>query len=261
MELRRAANPAQLVLDLDSGEQLVASAPLALVTAAGLTGLPIPRCAEPPADALVAELSYAVVDVETTGTRAWFGDRVTEVAAVSVRGGEVCGCYETLVNPGIPLSPWITQLTGITNAMVAGAPRFPSVCGDFLERLEGAVFVAHNARFDWAFVSMEVERATGDRPEAPVLCTVRLARVLLPHLRRRSLDFLANHYRVGIEARHRAAGDAIATAHVLTRMLADAADRGVERWGELTELVSPRPRRKARKGSAFPQPASDDSYA
>jgi DNA polymerase III subunit epsilon len=260
MELRRFTNPAQLMLELDPGED-VAAAPLALVTAASLAALPVPRAAEPPADALVGELSYAVVDVETTGTRAWFGDRVTEVAAVSVRGGEVCGCFETLVNPGIPLSPWITRLTGITNAMVADAPRFPAVCSDLLARLDGSVFVGHNARFDWAFVSMEVERATGDRPSAPVLCTVRLARVLLPHLRRRSLDFVANHYRVGVESRHRAAGDAIATAHVLTRLLADAADRGVERWGELTELLSPRPRRKARKGSALPRPASDDSYA
>jgi len=207
----------------------------------------------PDADAL-GRLSYVVVDVETTGGRAEGGDRVTEIAAVLVEGGEVREVYETLVNPQRPIPRWITSLTNISWEMVKDAPSFREVCDEVTARLRGRVFVAHNAAFDWRFVTAEVARATGEQLDGPRLCTVRLARRLLPQLPRRSLDNVARHYGVEIEARHRAAGDALATAHVLLALLRDAADRGCTTWAELEALLAPSaaPRRGRRRASGLP---------
>jgi DNA polymerase-3 subunit epsilon len=124
------------------------------------------------------------------------------------------------------------------------------------------VCAAHNARFDWGFICAEVERATGRTLDGPRLCTVRLARKLLPHLRRRSLDHVALYYGVDIAGRHRAAGDAIATARVLIRLLAAARDRGCDTWEDLDRLLAARPRRRRpRRVPALPQPVMYDTSA
>ena len=211
----------------------------------------------------LADMSFVVVDVETTGGRPLAGDRVTEFAAVVVRGGAVAERYETLLNPDRPIPPWISRLTNISWEMVRDAPRFSVVCDDVLRIMDGHVFVAHNARFDWGFVSMEVSRATGRELAGRQLCTVRLARRLLPQLRRRSLDFVADHYNVGIAARHRAMGDALATAHVLVGLLRDAADRGCETWGDLERLLATpaSTSRRRRRPSALPSPVTRDTSA
>jgi DNA polymerase-3 subunit epsilon len=209
-------------------------------------------CARP-ADHL-SSLSYVVVDVETTGTRAGAGDRITEIAAVVVRNGAIETVFETLVNPQRPIPPMITALTNISWSMVKDAPVFRDVCEQLLEIMSGHIFVAHNAGFDWRFVTNEVARATGQRLDGRQLCTVRLARQLLPHLRSRSLDSLASHYGVEIAARHRAGGDAVATAHVLLRLLREARDRGCEDWSALDLLIRRRKLRgKRRRRSAMPR--------
>jgi DNA polymerase-3 subunit epsilon len=172
-----------------------------------------------PDEPLLSELSFAVVDVETTGGRPDTGDRITEIAAVTVKNGQVTNVFETLVNPERSIPPFITRLTNISWEMVRGKSPFRDVCADVLRALDGHVFVAHNASFDWRFVSAEVARATGRELTGRRLCTVRLARRLLPQLRSRSLDYVARHYAVEIPEgmRHRAAGDALATAHCLLR--------------------------------------------
>lgn len=213
-----------------------------------------------PADDL-ASLPYAVVDVETTGTRAG-GDRVTEFAAIVVENGAIVERFETLVNPQRPIPPWISALTHITWDMVKDAPTFHDICDEVLRVLGGRVFVAHNAAFDWRFVSAEVQRATGQRLEGRTLCTVRLARRLLPQLRSRKLDNLAVFYDVEIPARHRAGGDAIATARILLRLLADARGRDCRSWIDLERLLAapPAPRRR-RRASALPRPIDKDTTA
>jgi DNA polymerase-3 subunit epsilon len=156
----------------------------------------------------------------------------------------------------------ITALTNITWAMVKDAPRFRDVCDDLLGVMAGHVFVGHNAAFDWRFITSEVARASGQQLGGRQLCTVRLARKLLPHLRSRSLDSVAAYYGVEIGARHRAAGDAVATAHVLLRLLRDARDRGVERWPELDQMIRRRkPRTKRGRRSAMPRPVDRDGWA
>lgn len=206
----------------------------------------------------LASLSYVVVDVETTGMRAWGGDRVTEIAAVVVRDGVVVEEFATLINPERPIPRRITELTHIDAAMVRHAPRFGDVCDDVLRVLEGHVFVAHNAEFDWRFVSAEVARARGRRLVGRRLCTVRLARQVLPTLRSRRLDSLAHYYDITIANRHRAAGDARATAHVLLRLLDAARERECRCWDDLERLLGARRQRRRRRPSALPRSADGD---
>lgn len=204
-------------------------------------------------------LSYAVVDVETTGTRQYGGDRVMEVAVVHVRDGTAATAVEFLVNPQRAIAPWVTRLTGIRWEMVHEAPTFGDIADRIHEALDGRVFVAHNVRFDWRFLSMELRRATGRGLDGRRLCTVKLARKLLPHLRRRNLDTLAWHYEIPIIGRHRAGGDARATAQVLMRLLADARRQDVDTWDHLeATLKRPNP---ARVRSALPQPVTVEEVA
>ncbi len=204
-------------------------------------------------DTPLHELAYAVVDVETTGSAADGPDRVTEVAAVTVCGGRVIDTYASLVRPGRSIPAFIERLTGITDAMVATAPPFAAIAEELSTRLDGRIFVAHNAAFDWAFVRAELARAIGRVPEVPVLCTVRLARRLLSHLPRRNLGAVSAHFGVTIDGRHRALGDAQATAQVLVHLLDQLGRDGVHTWGELETWF----RRPARTRRALPGPVTD----
>jgi len=203
------------------------------------------------------EIPFLVVDVETTGTSALGADRLTEVAAVLVHNGRVSDAFSSLVNPGRPISGFITDLTGIDDAMVRNAPRFEEIAGELASHLAGRVFVAHNAQFDWGFLSAEFARVTSsplDELPAAKLCTVRLARRLLSFLPRRNLDAVAHHYGVPIDGRHRALGDARATAQVLLGLLKDAVKRDVHTWGDLDTLMQARTAAARRSRSAFPRP-------
>ena len=197
-----------------------------------------------PLGAPLSEVPFAVVDVETTGGRAWSGHRMLEIAIVEVKGGAIVDEYETLLNPGTRVPPVITGLTGITNQMIDGAPHFDHVAEDVARRLEGRAFVAHNVTFDWGFVASELVRANVDVPKVPRLCTVRMVRRLVPELRHRNLDVVTRHFGVDIHARHRAHGDALATARVLLRLLDEAAGRGVEDLATLQWYLKRRRQRK-----------------
>ncbi|HEX2093996.1 MAG TPA: exonuclease domain-containing protein [Longimicrobiaceae bacterium] len=198
-----------------------------------------------PTRRLLREESFVVVDVETTGGSPGGGHRVTEIAAVCVSGGEIREHFATLVNPDRRIPSMITSLTGITNEMVLGAPRFREVVDRLLPLLEGRVFVAHNAPFDWRFVTAELDRAAGMLPAGRQLCTVKLARKILPQLPSRSLDGLAEYFGLEIEARHRALDDALATARVLLYFLDALEERGIEDWEGVDTLLGKRtPRRK-----------------
>jgi DNA polymerase-3 subunit epsilon len=194
----------------------------------------------------LGELRYAVVDVETTGGRPGAGDRITEIAIVEVHQGAVIDEYETLVNPGRMIPPMVSRLTGITREMVSSAPYFEHVAPEVHARLDGRVFVAHNAGFDLAFVRHELQLVLGDAALGAPLCTVRLARGLLPRLRRRNLDALAQHFGIGIHARHRAYGDALATARILIRLLDEATYQGFHDLDSLRKNLRRRHRRRSR---------------
>jgi DNA polymerase-3 subunit epsilon len=208
-------------------------------------------------------ITYAVVDVEATGGRVSGGDRITEVAVVQVKNGVATTLVDTLVNPQRIIPPWVSRLTNISAEMVRRAPTFAEICDQVLGALDGRVFVAHNVNFDWRFLNMEIERATGRTLAGRKLCTVKLVKKLLPQLRRRSLDYVALHYGVEIKQRHRAGGDAEATARVFLRLLADACGEGCASWHDLQRLlIAPTPKaRRSRRPPALPQPVDKDTTA
>jgi DNA polymerase-3 subunit epsilon len=227
---------------------------------------PVWRVDPPDDEPLLSAMSFAVVDVETTGGQHGRNDRITEIAVVVVRDGAVQDVWETLVNPERAIPPFVSRLTNITWEMVRDKAPFRDVCDDVLRALDGHVFVAHNAGFDWRFVSAEVARASGRQLTGRRLCTVRLAKRVLPQLRRRSLDWLAMHYGVEIPPgqRHRAAGDAVATAHCLIRLLDDARSPGCERWSELERFLSTghsKKKRRGRRARAMPHSVDKDTTA
>ena len=148
----------------------------------------------------------AFVDLETTGATAT-ADRITEIGIVEVDADGSVREWQQLVNPGTHISPFIEQLTGISNAMVAAAPPFEEVAGETLRRLEGRLFIAHNARFDYGFLKNEFKRL-GINFRASVLCTVKLSRALFPEHKRHNLDSLIERHGLQAAARHRALADA-----------------------------------------------------
>ncbi len=183
------------------------------------------------------EVTFCVVDLETTGGNR-NDDAITEVGAVKVRGGACLGTFQTLVNPGRAIPPQITMLTGLTDALVAPAPRIESVLPSFLEFVGDAVIVGHNVGFDLAFIRHALERA--DRPPlAPtVVDTVALARRLVrdevPDCR---LGTLASRLRLDHRPSHRALDDALATVDLLHLLLERAAGLGVLGLDDLVALA------------------------
>lgn len=180
--------------------------------------------------------TWVVVDLETTGGAPAHGHGIIEIGALKVAGGRVVDRFAQLVHPGRRLPPFITGLTGITDALLAEQPRIDRVLPRFVEFAAGAVLVAHNASFDLGFLDaarLAVDGGTFDQPHA---CTLRLARRLLPQLRRRSLDALAGHFGIPLADRHRALGDARITVELLFHLLELARRRGLRRVAELLDL-------------------------
>ncbi len=160
---------------------------------------------------------YSIVDIETTGSRA-FGNSITEIAILVHDGSNVVDEFHTLVNPGVPIPHFITSLTGISNAMVASAPDFSEIAGKVHAILSQTIFVAHNVGFDYSFVKNEL-KISGFDWSAEKLCTVRMGRKFLPGHESYSLGKLCDSLGIEIEARHRAFGDAKATVEVFERIL------------------------------------------
>ncbi len=160
---------------------------------------------------------YAIVDIETTGGYAE-NHRITEVAIYLHDGLQVTESFHTLINPGRNIPYYITGLTGITTEMVLDSPQFEEIAEDLFKRLEGKIFVAHNAHFDYSFLKKEFEQV-GINWQSKKLCTVRLSRKIIPGLRSYSLGSLAESLGIEITNRHRAGGDAAATAKIFDQLL------------------------------------------
>ncbi|MFP4227693.1 MAG: DEDD exonuclease domain-containing protein [Salinivenus sp.] len=166
----------------------------------------------------VSEATFVVTDTETTGTTPK-KHRVLEIGAVKVRGGEVVDRYQQLVNPQRSVPGRITKLTGITTGMVFEAPTMEKVLPDYHSFLDDGIFVAHNLSFDLGFLNAEGARTNQGAIENKTLCTLRLARRLLPGLDSKGLSRLTQFYDINVSGRHRALGDAEATSVVLRKLL------------------------------------------
>ena len=190
------------------------------------------------------EAPYVVFDVETTGSAAGKGGAITEFGALKLVGGEVVDQFSTLVNPGRPIDPFVVRLTGITDRMVSDAPSISKVMPRFEEFVEGCVLVGHNVHFDSSFVTA----ARGGTPlPNEVLDTLKLARCLVPGLKRYRLSALVAHFGVRQAPNHRALSDAAATAEVFKRLLKLLRSAGMNSVGEALAIRGGRGRIKPQK--------------
>lgn len=190
----------------------------------------------------LSEVTFVAVDLETTGGSPT-GSRITEIGAVAYRGGERLGAFQTLVNPGVPIPPFITQLTGIDDLTVAGAPPLSAVLPSFVEFARGAVFVAHNARFDFTFLNVALERFGYEPLPPPPVCTARLARrVVWPDVPNVRLQTLAEYFRTAARPTHRALADAETCVEVLHGLLELGGRLGIRTLGDLHLAVAARGR-------------------
>lgn len=211
---------------------------------------------------LLAEVTFVVVDLETTGGSSR-SDAITEIGAVKVRGGEVLGEFATLVNPGGPIPPGIVMLTGITDAMVIEAPPLAAVLPSFLEFARGCVLVAHNAPFDIGFLRAGAASLGLAWPAFPVIDTVRLARAVftrseLPSVR---LGVLAAAVGARVTPDHRALHDARATVDVLHALIERLGPRGASTLGDLVGAQrAVEPARQRKRYLADGLPASPGVY-
>ena len=168
---------------------------------------------------LLSELDFVVVDVEATGAKTP-PNRLIELGAYRIRGGQIVEKFLSLVNPEIPIPRFVMSLTGISNEMVKSAPVFAEVAPRWLDFVSNSVLVAHNAGFDTSFLNHEISRVyPGHRMLNPHLCTVRLSRRVLPDLSNHRLDTIASHFSIPITSRHRAGSDALATAEIFLLLL------------------------------------------
>lgn len=186
-------------------------------------------------DQLLRSLTYAVIDVETTGLSALTGDRICEVAVVIVKGGQIADQMQSLVNPGRNISPGAAAVNGITNSMIRNAPPFRNIAPALIEVIDGAVLVGHNASFDLSFISTELRAAGYEPPANPVIDTLALAR--------RNYSFASNKLgniarTLGIKTNglHRALADATITWHILKRFMWDLESQGVRTLADLMRL-------------------------
>jgi DNA polymerase III epsilon subunit family exonuclease len=188
------------------------------------------------------EAAFCVFDLETTGL-ATASARICEIGAVRIERLRFAGTFQTLVKPGVPLPRPVGMLTGLAEAELARAPKVATALRRFSAFAGDAVLVAHNARFDTAFVNRELERLTGKRHAGPVIDTVSLARNLLRgRVERTSLSALAHFFGTGARPCHRALPDAEATAEILLGLIGIAQERQALTVAELEELAAPRAR-------------------
>jgi DNA polymerase-3 subunit epsilon len=167
---------------------------------------------------------YAIVDIETTGGSSRI-EKITEIAIYQYDGEKITGEFTSLINPERNIPYFITNLTGITNEMVEGAPKFYEIAKKIIEYTEDRVFVAHSARFDYSFIRQEF-KSLGYNFKRSILDTVTLSRKLLPGHRSYSLGNICRDLKIEINGRHRAGGDAMATVRLFERLIKTNATNG-----------------------------------
>lgn len=183
----------------------------------------------------LCKVHYVIVDIETTGGSPK-NSKITEIAMYKFDGEQVIDEYITLLDPQMPIPPFIVQLTGITDGMVEGAPKFFEIAKDIVEFTENCIFVAHNVGFDYGIIREEF-KSLGYDYRRPHLCTVRASRYVLPGYDSYSLGKLSRSLGIEIKGRHRAGGDALATTK-LFEIIHQRTDGNLKNF--ITEEINPR---------------------
>ena len=178
---------------------------------------------------------YTVIDIETTGLSKSY-HQITEIAAVKVRAGRIVDSYQTLVNPQVRIPSFITRLTGIDNNMVRYSPTITQVLPEFVKFIDKDVFVAHNATFDFGFLSHNLKHHYEQELQNYRLCTRKLANRLFPELPQKRLVDLCVHLNVQNHHAHRAMGDVMATVKIFNNMLNVLRERGISQIDEILKF-------------------------
>jgi DNA polymerase III epsilon subunit family exonuclease len=200
----------------------------------------------------LAQTTFVVLDLETSGGAPHLGAHITEIGAVKVRGGEVLGKFQTFINPGTPIPAFITTLTGITDEMVSSSPRIGEVFPVLLEFLGSeneTVFVAHNAPFDLSFLKAAATSSEYRWPKFKVIDTAKLARKVLSRdeVINCKLGTLAEFFNTTVRPTHRALDDALATVDVLHALIGRVGSLGITTLEELTNFCNQRSSTRSRK--------------
>jgi len=196
--------------------------------------------------------TFVVLDLETSGSAPHLGANITEIGAVKVRGGEVLGEFQTFINPGTPIPSFITELTGINDAMVSSSPRIAEVFPILLEFLGAeneTVFVAHNAPFDLSFLKAAATASEYKWPKFPVIDTAKLARKVLgrDEVINCKLGTLAEFFNASVSPTHRALDDALATVDVLHALIGRVGSMGITTLEELQDFINRKSSTRSRK--------------
>lgn len=170
-------------------------------------------------------MNFAVVDIETTGGKP-MDNRIMEIGIILIDGDVIVEKYHSLVDPGQPITPFVKNLTGITDEMVEGKPQFKDIAEDVFELLNGRIFVAHNVQFDCKFMIEELKRCA-IKFNPPRLCTVKLSRRVFPGFSSYSLHNLTQSLELLDFHHHRALDDALACANILKLALKKVGENGV----------------------------------
>lgn len=177
------------------------------------------------------ELSYVVLDLETTGFKPGPA-AVTEIAAIRIENGKEVSRIDTLVDPEMPVPPEITRITGISNAMVRGKSKFYELLPDIQKIFEEAIFVSHNVPFDWSFFDYFYRKHLNKPLEMPSLCTLKMSRKLLK-LESNKLENVAKHFNVSLVGAHRAMNDTLAVKGILEVFIDKLESDGIKTGDEL----------------------------
>ncbi|GAB6071654.1 3'-5' exonuclease [Venenivibrio stagnispumantis] len=186
----------------------------------------------------IDEVSFAVIDIETTGLKPTTGE-IIEVAAIKVEGGVITSKFSSLVKPDIQIiPPHITQLTGITTAMVIDKPKIEEIFDKYMDFIGDSIIVAHNASFDLSFLNLVNNRLYGKNIQNPTICTLKLARRIFPELQSKSLSNLAYHFNLSFQQRHRALSDAYATYEIFKRIIDILQDYKINKVLDIIKLAN-----------------------
>ncbi|MCK6606645.1 MAG: GIY-YIG nuclease family protein [Ignavibacteriaceae bacterium] len=166
----------------------------------------------------IDDTSFCILDVETTGMKPPH-DRIIEIALIIIKNGKAVNKFETLLNPGVLIPPFITDMTGITNEAVYNAPVFSEAADKILELIENTIIVGHNIAFDLRFLNSELQIAGFEKVKTPSVCTLKLAHRIHPELHKKSLGSLAAHLRIKQKSAHRAFDDTLVTAKVFLKFV------------------------------------------
>jgi DNA polymerase III epsilon subunit family exonuclease len=182
------------------------------------------------------EVSFVILDTETTGLNPAFGDRIIEIALLKVRNREIIDRFESLINPGRFISPGASAINGITDEMVRYSPYFTQIADPILAFIEDSVLVIHNAKFDLGFLAAQLKLAKRPNPVNPVIDTIRLAKQIYPNLESYGLGNLATALEIIPENLHRAMDDVEITSQVFNKILTALDSRNIKSIDELLIL-------------------------